>query len=127
MTKGLANRIARASLFTVLVGCSSFSQESCASAPVAEIELTEKQILDRVISRVQPNIPAGFGRIDGVVIVQAIIGTEGKVRCAKVIEPAHPLLGRRCEEALTQWRFRPMKKKGRLVVFAGPVRFHIKR
>ncbi len=127
MTKGLANRIGRVSLFAVLVGCSSFSQEYCASAPVAEIELTEKQILDRVVSRVQPNIPAGFGRIDGVVIVQAIIGTEGKVLCAKVIEPAHPLLGQRCEEALTQWRFRPMKKKGRLVVFAGPVRFRIKR
>ena len=127
MTKGLANRIGRVSLFTVLVACDLFSQENCASAPVAEIELTGKQILDRVVSRVQPTIPGGFGRIDGVVLVHAIIGTEGKVLCAKVIEPAHPLLGKRCEEALTQWRFRPIKKKGRLVVFAGPVRFHIKR
>ena len=83
--------------------------------------------MDRAVSRVQPNIPGGFGRIDGVVIVQAIIGTEGKVLCAKVIEPAHPLLAQRCEEALTQWQFRPLKKKGRLVVFTGPVRFHIKR
>lgn len=127
MIKGTSSLISGVSFLTFLVGRSLFALEWCADSQVAEIDLTEKQLLARVLSRVQPNIPSGFGRIDGNVVVQAIIGTDGRVLCAKVIEPAHPILGRRCEEALVQWRFRPLKKKGRQVVFAGPMRFHIKR
>lgn len=103
------------------------AQVSCAEPGPNVAVLSEKELLRRATKRVQPAIPGGFGRIDAVVEVSTLVGTDGKVVCAEAREPSHPLLQKYCEEAAREWRFRPLKQAGSPIQFWGPIRFRIKR
>jgi TonB family protein len=62
-----------------------------------------------VIKRVEPIYPpfARARRIEGVVVLDAVIRENGTVSDVTVIRSAHPFLDRAAMDALRQWRFTP--------------------
>lgn len=66
-----------------------------------------------IISQVQPQYPqlARQARIDGLVLLEAIIGTDGTIQNLRVIT-GHPLLAPAAEEAVSQWQYRPTMLNG---------------
>ena len=65
------------------------------------------------IKNVQPVYPAiaQAARVQGTVIVEAIIGTDGKVRDARVLRSI-PLLDQAAVEAVRQWEYTPSRLNG---------------
>jgi protein TonB len=65
------------------------------------------------IKGVQPVYPAiaQAARVQGIVIVEAIIGTDGKVRDARVLRSI-PLLDQAAIEAVRQWEYTPSRLNG---------------
>lgn len=61
-----------------------------------------------LIRKIQPNYPAlaRSARIQGVVLLQATIGKQGKIENLQVIS-GHPMLARAAIDAVRQWRYRP--------------------
>ena len=62
-----------------------------------------------VIKRVEPIYPpiARTARIQGQVVLDAIILKDGSVGEIRVLKSANPILERSAVEALRQWRFTP--------------------
>ena len=65
------------------------------------------------IKDVAPVYPeeAKANKIQGVVIVEALIGTDGKVKEAKVLRPV-PVLEKAALEAVQQWEYTPTLLNG---------------
>ena len=65
------------------------------------------------IKVVQPVYPAiaQSARVQGVVVIEAVIGTDGKVRDAKVLRSI-PLLDQAAVEAVRQWEYTPSRLNG---------------
>jgi len=65
------------------------------------------------IKNVQPMYPAiaQAARVQGTVIVEAIIGTDGKVRDARVLRSI-PLLDQAALDAVRQWEYTPSRLNG---------------
>jgi protein TonB len=65
------------------------------------------------IVKVQPVYPplAKQARIQGVVILEAIIGKDGAVSEVKVIS-GHPLLQQAAIDAVSQWKYKPTLLNG---------------
>lgn len=61
-----------------------------------------------LIYRVQPQYPvlARQARVQGVVLLRAVISRDGKIENLQVIS-GHPLLVKSAEDAVQQWRYRP--------------------
>jgi protein TonB len=61
-----------------------------------------------LIHRVQPEYPqlARQARIQGTVVLRAIISRDGKIENLQVLS-GHPLLAPAAIEAVRQWRYRP--------------------
>lgn len=75
-------------------------------------EVMERQL----IRRVEPEYPAlaREARIQGIVRLEILVGTDGAVRSVRVIS-GHPLLVDAATSAVNQWRYKPMRWKGGLV------------
>lgn len=71
----------------------------------------------RLVVRVEPTYPeaARKARIEGVVILEAIITPSGSVEQARVVKSVHPLLDDSAQRALLQWRYGPATLNGRPV------------
>lgn len=113
----------------VAFACQTISgeQTACPSSDVAARTLTAKQLSKRVVRRVEPVLPAGFGRIDSRVVITVLVDERGGVTCARGSSDAHPILRRYCEEAARQWRFKPLLAEGKPVAMTGPIVFRLKR
>ena len=61
-----------------------------------------------LIYRVQPQYPtlARQARVQGVVVLRAMISREGKIENLQVMS-GHPMLVQSAMEAVRQWRYRP--------------------
>lgn len=61
-----------------------------------------------LIRKVQPTYPplARSARIQGTVVLQAVISKEGAIENLKVVT-GHPMLAPAAIEAVRQWRYRP--------------------
>ncbi len=66
----------------------------------------------RVLVKVQPKYPAEAkeNRITGVVVLQLMIGLDGKVQDLKVIEYPDANLSKSAVEAVRQWTFEPARQ-----------------
>jgi protein TonB len=53
--------------------------------------------------------------MQGTVVLEAIIGTDGEVRSARVLRSAGALLDQAAEKAILGWRYRPARVAGRPV------------
>lgn len=70
-----------------------------------------------LVSKVEPKYPepARKGRMEGAVVIQAIITTDGEVRDARVARPVSPLLDEAALVAVRQWKYRPATLDGKPV------------
>src|SRR5262245_54541980 len=68
-------------------------------------------------SRVEPSYPeaARKARMEGVVILEAIITASGSVEDVKVLKSVNPLLDASAVRAVSQWRYKPATLNGRAV------------
>jgi protein TonB len=66
-----------------------------------------------LIHRVEPSVPllARQARLQGSVVLQVMIGTDGKVQSTKVIS-GHPILAQAARDAVMQWRYDPFRREG---------------
>jgi protein TonB len=61
-----------------------------------------------LIYRVQPQYPAlaRQARVQGIVVLRAMISREGKIENLQVVS-GHPMLVKSAMDAVLQWRYRP--------------------
>ncbi len=66
-----------------------------------------------MISQVRPTYPplAKQARIQGVVVLEAVIGKDGTIQNLRVIT-GHPLLIKAAQDAVSQWRYKPTMLNG---------------
>jgi protein TonB len=71
----------------------------------------------QLINRVEPSYPeaARKARMEGVVILEAIITANGNVEEVKVLKSMNPLLDAAATRAVQQWKYRPATLNGRAV------------
>jgi protein TonB len=62
-----------------------------------------------LVKKVEPQYPpiARAGRMEGKVVVDAVIRKDGTVSDVKVLSSTNPLFEQACVEAVKQWRFTP--------------------
>jgi protein TonB len=66
-----------------------------------------------LVKRVNPVYPAvaRAAKLQGIVIIEAIIAKDGSVRDAKVLRPA-PMLDQAALDAVSQWKYTPTTLNG---------------
>jgi protein TonB len=66
-----------------------------------------------LVDQVKPQYPAAakMARIEGRVLLQAVIGKDGSVQNLRVIS-GHPLLTSAALDAVKQWRYKPYYLNG---------------
>ena len=81
--------------------------------PMAHPPRISRMMEGNLIHRVQPNYPftAKSARIQGEVVLAAIIGKDGSIQNLHVLT-GHPLLVKAAMEAVQQWRYRPYVLNG---------------
>ena len=69
-----------------------------------------------LIRRVEPEYPllARNGRIEGDVVLRAVIGRDGTIQNLEVVS-GHPFLARAALDAVRQWRYQPFLLSGRAI------------
>jgi protein TonB len=82
-------------------------------APVAHAPITSSSMEAYLVHRVQPEYPplARAARIQGSVLVRAVIAKDGTIENLRVIS-GHPMLVPSALEAIRQWRYRPYVLNG---------------
>lgn len=70
-----------------------------------------------LVSRIEPVYPeaARKARLEGSVVLEAIIAASGAIEEVRVVESAGPLLDSAAAEALRRWHYRPATLNGRAV------------
>jgi periplasmic protein TonB len=76
--------------------------------PVARPPRVSRMMEGNLVHKVQPEYPplARAARIQGSVVLKAIISKEGTIKDLKVVN-GHPMLVKAALEAVSQWRYRP--------------------
>ena len=60
----------------------------------------------------------GKKTVDGMTVVQTIVGSDGQVCDAKIVRSAGKELDEKALEAVKQWKFKPAEKKGKPIAVA---------
>jgi len=81
--------------------------------PVKRIHLAARVVAANLIQDVTPTYPpeAGRARIEGTVVLQAVIGKDGSVQDVQV-ESGLPILAQAAVDAVKHWRYRPYLLNG---------------
>jgi protein TonB len=71
----------------------------------------------QLTNKVEPSYPeaARKARMEGVVILEAIITASGNVEDVRVLKSVNPLLDSAAQRAVQQWKYRPATLNGRAV------------
>ena len=79
-----------------------------------------------LLHRVEPVYPeiAQFAQLSGIVILEAVVGTDGCVESVKILRSRHPLLDKASEAALLEWRYSPLVLNGIPTPFVLTVTFN---
>jgi protein TonB len=79
-----------------------------------------------LVHRVEPTYPgiAVAAKLSGMVILEAVVDTEGCVESVKVLRPVNAVLDRAAVEALTQWQYSPLVLNGVPTSFVLTVTFN---
>jgi protein TonB len=94
-----------------------------APVPAAHVRIRLSTLEQAVaIHRVEPVYPdlARRARISGVVRLEGVIGTDGRIRELKVLS-GHPLLTKAALDAVSQWLYRPTILNGEPVEVIAPI------
>src|SRR4029077_4677223 len=95
----------------LLLGAGMIAQQGFAQSHVSR-KVTEKDV--SMLHRVEPIYPddARRARVEGSVILQIIIGTDGAVKSLKVLQ-GPPSLVPAAAAAVRQWRYKPYLLNGK--------------
>src|SRR5580698_3053500 len=87
--------------------------QSQPKSPQKRVRVSQGVLQGMIVSRVQPRYPkdAKKQRIQGPVVMQAIIGTNGDVIDLRLVS-GHPLLAPAAMDAVKQWKYRPYMLNG---------------
>src|SRR6185503_4738138 len=79
-----------------------------------------------LLHRVEPTYPemARFAQLSGMVILEAVVGTDGCVESVTILRSRHLLLDKASTEALLQWRYSPLVLNGIPTPFVLTVTFN---
>jgi len=82
-------------------------------APVKRVRLASRVVEANLIHDVPPQYPAeaGRARIEGTVVLMAVIGMDGNVKDVRV-ERGLPILAQAAIDAVKQWRYKPYMVDG---------------
>jgi protein TonB len=82
-------------------------------APLKRVRLASRVVAANLIHDVPPQYPAeaGRARIEGTVVLMAVIGMDGSVKDVRV-ENGLPILAQAAIEAVKQWRYKPYMVDG---------------
>ena len=82
--------------------------KSPASMPVKRIRVASRVVEANLIHDVSPQYPpeAGRARLEGAVVLMAVIGQDGSVKDVRV-ESGLPILAQAAIDAVKQWRYKP--------------------
>jgi protein TonB len=82
-------------------------------APIKRIRLAQRVVEANLIHDITPIYPeeAGRARIEGTVVLLAVIGKDGSVQDVRV-ESGFPTLAQAAIDAVKQWRYRPYLLNG---------------
>jgi protein TonB len=112
------------------LGMSALSPEALPPTPVAPPEPIRPGGVIKPPARIKYVAPdysaiARANRIQGVVIIEAVIGIDGKVQDARVLRGVMPLLDRDALQAVREWEYTPTLLNGRPtpVIMTVTVRF----
>ena len=74
-------------------------------------------VLPVIIKKVEPSYPdiARLARIEGKVILQAVINKEGNVNEVTVLRSSNPMFNDSAIDAVKQWKYKPAFQNGRPV------------
>jgi len=100
-------------LGSLLLTCNDSPTEPCSFAVDGAGPVTAPQKL----SAPQPEYPesARLARIQGAVIVQAVVNCHGRVEELTVIKSVDPALDRSATDAIMRWTFEPATQNGKPV------------
>jgi TonB family protein len=78
-----------------------------------------------LLRRVEPDYPqiAAVAHVGGLVILEAVVDTEGCVASVTVLRSPHRLLEKATADALRQWQYSPLILNGTPVSFVLTVTF----
>jgi periplasmic protein TonB len=104
---GPGDRLARAGVFGS-TGGPSVVLPPPPPAPSAHPPRVSRMMEGNLIYRVQPQYPplARQARVQGIVVLRAMISREGKIENVQVVS-GHPMLVKAAMDAVLQWRYRP--------------------
>ena len=85
------------------------TQVAVPKVAVQRVRVSQGVTQGLVIHKVQPAYPqmAKIARVQGSVVLAAIIGKDGTIQNLHVISTASPLLNQSALDAVKQWRYRP--------------------
>jgi periplasmic protein TonB len=93
----------------VIGGIISSTPVAVPKVAVQRVRVSQGVTQGMVIRRVQPQYPqmAKIARVQGAVVLAAIIGKDGSIQNLHVISSASPLLNQAAIDAVKQWRYKP--------------------
>ena len=71
-------------------------------------------VAPRPTQTVQPQYPpsAQQSELEGVVLLQVVVGTDGSVSHTEVVDSSAPIFEKPARDAVSQWRFEPAMLAG---------------
>ena len=78
-------------------------------APPTRIRVSSGVTQGLLVRRIEPQYPqmAKIARVQGAVVLAAVIGKDGTIENLHVVSTASPLLNAAAVEAVKQWKYRP--------------------
>ena len=109
----------------------TFSQQPPNPVPAPQaapqrLKVSQGVSAGRLIRKVSPVYPANAQRIQGEVVLQAVIAKDGSVQSVKVVS-GNPVLAEAAVEAVRQWRYHPYVLNGEPVEVETRVQVNFKR
>jgi TonB family protein len=101
------------SVACLLLACGLFLQHSAYAQGTGRAALPSNTVPPKKIKNVEPVYPEAVQRegIQGVVVIEAVVGADGKVRDPKVIQSI-PQLDAAALAAVRQWEYEPARVNG---------------
>jgi len=93
----------------VIGGIISSTTVAVPHVAVQRVRISQGVTQGMVLRKVQPAYPqmAKIARVQGAVVLAAIIGKDGTIQNLHVVSTASPLLNQSAIDAVKQWRYRP--------------------
>jgi len=84
------------------------------TAPAAPIRVGGKVPQPALLQRVEPEYPSAAveARVQGIVILETVVGEDGRVIEVRVLRSAGDVLDRAAIAAIRQWRYAPLELNG---------------